>query len=109
YYRQFGYELALNLGGNRVAFKSQVPKLKEGEQEPFNIRKATVQDVPCIAELYRLGTSRSVIASVRDEAHWRYDVEGRSETSAFRGELQIIETPDGKLVGLLDHATRLWG
>ena len=34
FYRQFGYEYALDLGGKRVTYLSLIPKLKEGEFEP---------------------------------------------------------------------------
>ena len=35
YYRQFGYEMGLALGGGRAGFKPNVPLLKQGEQEPY--------------------------------------------------------------------------
>ncbi|HEY0069530.1 MAG TPA: GNAT family N-acetyltransferase [Chloroflexia bacterium] len=107
YYRQFGYEMALNLGGARVGFRHHVPKLKEGESEPYRIRRATSSDVPFIMEMYRQATSRSMVASVRDEALWRYDVEGRSEKSDFRVELRVIETPGGEPVGVLAHSRKV--
>src|SRR5262249_31077043 len=84
YYRQFGYEMTINLGGGRSMYRAQVPKLKEGEQEPYRVRLASVADVPFIMEIYRQATARSMIACVREEALWRYDIEGRSEKSDFR-------------------------
>jgi hypothetical protein len=108
YYRQFGYEMALNLDGRRQGSRSQVPRLKEGEVEAYRFRAATVDDVPFIMTMYRQAASRSVIASVRDEALWRYDIEGRSESNGFRSILRIIETPQGEPVGLLVHSWRLW-
>lgn len=109
YYRQFGYEMTINLGGNRVAFRPHVPTLKEGEEEPYRFRPATTEDIPFIMEMYRQATSRSMLASVRDEALWRYDIEGRSEKSDFRSSLRIIESTDGEAVGVLVHAPKLWG
>ena len=107
YYRQFGYEMALNLGGARVGFRPHVPKLKEGKPEPYLVRRATPSDVPFIMEMYGQAASRSMIASVRDEALWRYDLEGRSEKSDFRIELRVIETPDGEPAGVLAHSRKL--
>ena len=92
YYRQFGYEMAVNLEGSRRAFRSQVPRLKEGETEPYTVRPATTDDVPFFMEMYRQETSRSLIASTRDEAIWRYDIEGRTPMSGFSVELRVIET-----------------
>jgi predicted N-acetyltransferase YhbS len=108
YYRQFGYEMALNLGGQRVGFKSDVPALKEGE-EAYRVRRATVADVPFIMEIYARTSARSMIASVRSEANWRYDIEGRSENSAFSAPLHVIETTQGEDVGVLMHSRRLSG
>src|SRR5512143_932988 len=39
YYRLFGYEMALDLTGRRLGYEANVPKLKEGEKEPFIIRR----------------------------------------------------------------------
>jgi hypothetical protein len=108
YYRQFDYELALNLGGGRAGFRSHVPRLKEGEPEPYRFRPATTEDVPFIIEMYRRATSRSVIASVRDEALWRYDIEGRNEKSGFRPDPRVIETAEGEPAGLLVRSRKLW-
>jgi len=41
YYRQFGYEYALDLGGSRNLHVGKVPELKEDEAEPYQIRQAT--------------------------------------------------------------------
>ncbi len=109
YYRQFGYEMAVNLGGSRQGYRPNVPRLKEGEQEPYNVRKATTDDIPLIMDMYRQAASRSLIASVRDEAIWRYDLEKRTRESGFSIELRIIETLEGKPVGVLAHSWRLWG
>ena len=53
FYRQFGYEMALDLSGRRFGFEPHVPKLKKGEKEPYRIRPATEADLPFIAKTYR--------------------------------------------------------
>ena len=53
YYRQFGYEMALNLGGGRVGYRPHVPELKDGEPEPYRVRPTTVADLPCIVDRLR--------------------------------------------------------
>src|SRR5215217_6914289 len=58
YYRQFGYEFALNLSGRR--FGSQVPQLKEGESEKYLIRPAEGKDIPLLMSLYDHGCKRSM-------------------------------------------------
>ncbi len=48
-----------------------------------------------------------MLASIRDEALWRYDIKGRSEKSDFRVELRVIETPEGEPAGALVHSRKL--
>jgi hypothetical protein len=108
YYRQFGYEMAMTLGGYRVGYKPQVPKLKEGEQEPHRLRPVTELDLAFVAEVYDYGTGRYPVACVWDEALWRCELTGKSEKNADRRELRIIETSSGEPVGFLGVFPRLW-
>ena len=111
YYRQFGYEMALSLDAHRTGFRHHVPKLTHGERELYTFRPATADDLPFVVAMNQQASSRSAIAAVGDEALWRYNLEGRSDRSGFRGEARIIETaePVPRVVGLLIHSQRLWG
>ena len=109
YYKQFGYEMALDLSGGRTAFPPHVPKLKDGETEPFQFRPATVADIPTIMELYAHTSQHHAIACQRDEAMWQYELTARHEDNQVRIQIQIIETPEGEPVGYVGHAPRLWG
>jgi hypothetical protein len=108
YYRQFGYEMAMTLGGGRAAYRTQMPKLKDGEQEPYRLRPAAEADLAFIARVYEQGTRRYPVACVRDEAMWHYELSGSSEKNINRPELCMIETAAGKAVGMLAHSARLW-
>jgi hypothetical protein len=109
YYRQFGYEMALSLGGGRIGYKANVPKLKEDEAEPCRVRPATEADLPFIAGVYDHATRRHRVACVRDAALWRYELNGRSPDSVNRTELCLVETAGGEPVGFLVYTTRFWG
>ena len=61
FYRQFGYEYALDLDGKRVTYLSLIPKLKEGESEPFTLREATVEDIPLVMEYYNRRRATSIV------------------------------------------------
>ncbi len=76
YYRQFGYEYALDLGGGRTLPFSAAPKLKEGESEPYLLREATLADLPRALELYQRETARAAISTQLDLDYWRYVQEG---------------------------------
>ncbi len=108
YYRQFGYEMALDLGGGRLGYLPQVPKLKDGEQEPYLIRSARSADLPFISELYDLGCRRSLVSCIWGEAEWRYELQGKSQQNINRAELRVIETPAGEAVGIIAHPYFNW-
>jgi GNAT superfamily N-acetyltransferase len=109
FYRQFGYELAMHWGGGRSGYRANVPTLKEGSAEPFRLRRATEGDISFISTIHRRVESRSLIACLRDEPLWAYELKGRSEKSLPRRDLEVIETTDGEPVGLLATNPFLWG
>lgn len=109
FYRQFGYEMGLNLGGGRGGFEPQVPKLEEGQEEPYRIRPATGADLPWLMMMDQKARSRRMIAAVRDEAHWRNELFEKSKENVNRFEPRVIETCEGQPVGTLQHPPFVWG
>jgi hypothetical protein len=108
YYRQFGYEMTVNLGGGRLGAAFNVPKLEKDATEPFRIRPALEKDLPLVTELYRLGAQRSLLAAQWDEAMWRYELSGKSPDNVNRMEIRMIENAGGEVVGYLCHPFCLW-
>ncbi|HNB55071.1 MAG TPA: GNAT family N-acetyltransferase, partial [Anaerolineales bacterium] len=109
YYKQFGYEMALDQSGGRTAFIPHIPRLREGQAEPFTFRLATEADIPALMEIYAHTAQLHGITCQRDEAMWRYELTGRSDENLVRIQVHMIETPSGEIVGYLGHAPRLWG
>ena len=107
FYRQFGYEMGLTLGGSRAGYKRQVPKLEEGQEEACRLRPVSESDLPFIAELYAHGNRRYPVACVRDETLWRYELFGKSEKNVNRWAVSLIETSEGEPMGYLAHSTHL--
>lgn len=103
FYRQFGYEMALDLEGERLGYQAQVPPLKDGESEPYRLRPATIADLPFMAEVYEQAQRRYPIACQRTPDIWRYELDGQSENNANRLEKRILERADGEPVGYLWH------
>jgi GNAT superfamily N-acetyltransferase len=93
YYRQFGYEMALQQQGIRTGFRQNVPVLAAGQDEPFRFRPAEEADLPFLMELEARSRRRSLVAAVRDGALWRYELRGRSAGNTMRREFWIIERP----------------
>ncbi|MEW6717793.1 MAG: GNAT family N-acetyltransferase [Chloroflexota bacterium] len=107
FYRQFGYEMALPLGGGRIGYPHNVPMLGANEQEPYCIRPATEDDIPFLAQVYDVARARSLVSCVRDEGLWRYELCGRSEKNVNRAEIRVVETPEGTPAGFFVHSTFL--
>jgi len=63
YYRQFGYEMALDLFEGRTGYESQLPRLKKDEQEPYLFRPAKESDIPFLTTVNAHANHRSLILS----------------------------------------------
>jgi hypothetical protein len=107
YYRQFGYEMALDLGGRHVGFEANVPKLKDGEEESYRIRPARDDDLPFIAGLYNHAIQRHAIACVRTPEIFKYELDGQSENNSDHYQMFLIEDGSGQCVGYFQHPTWL--
>ncbi len=108
FYRQFGYDMALNLSGARRGFEPHVPALKEGETEPFNIRLAVDGDVDFILKTYESHERKQAISCKRTPEIVRYEMTGKSVLSIIRYEKMIIEDTNGKHIGYFEHPNELW-
>ena len=59
-------------------------------------------------ELDQASRRRSLLSCVRDEALWRYELDGRTHDSCQCSVLRIVETLGGEPLGYLRHPARLW-
>jgi GNAT superfamily N-acetyltransferase len=104
FYRQFGYEYALNLEGRRATYLSLIPKLKEGEQEPYTLREATAADIPFIQACYNRRRASSVVWTPVSDQYWQYEIEAwkanpeRDKTSSIQIILTVENAPKGFLM-----------
>jgi len=108
FYRQFGYEYALDLGGGRLVYFSNVPMLKEGENESYRLREMTLDDIPFASALYERDTARSLVACPRPEWLWRHMLDDSPHARAWHTPMQIIETVEGRAVGYLAPSHEIW-
>jgi hypothetical protein len=110
FYRQFGYEQGLAMGGARGGFRQHITALPAGTPEPFRVRPATVEDAEFLAGLEEAVRPRSPLSVPRDAALWRYELEGMSADNTMRRRVRVIEAgtgaprPEGERVGYLVHA-----
>ena len=106
YYRQFGYEMCLNLGGSRIGYRPNVPELKKDEEERFLFRPAKPDDIPFISKVYQIAAKRSLISCVRTEEIWRKEIFNKSEKTS--SAWMIIETQGGERLGVVCHPKEIW-
>jgi hypothetical protein len=107
FYRQFGYELAIERGGGpraRVEGLAPLPAPRAG----WCVRPAHEADIPFLIALTTGAAARAQVTVPRDAALWRYELDGKRVGSAARREIRILER-DAERVGYLAHAGELWG
>jgi GNAT superfamily N-acetyltransferase len=103
FYRQFGYEYALDLGGMRGTYLSSIPRAREGEQELLQIQEAASTDIPLIQQLYtqrRTRTQSIVWTHILDD-HWRYQLEDWKQHGSEERytSIQMIIDTQGEKIG----------
>jgi hypothetical protein len=106
YYRQYGYEMALENAASRVAHRAHLP-----EQAPpgdLRVRAATGSDAPLLLAGFHSADRRHVLSCVRDEAFCRYELTQRDPGSAQRREVKIVENATGDALAVFAHLPVLW-
>ena len=109
FYRQFGYEMALELGGGPRLYTTGLAAAVKQDPPPYRVRPAATADAAFLAATSAHAGHRYLVTAPRDEAAWRYIIGGRSAASAAHNELRIIESQGGEPVGYLEYPPRLWG
>lgn len=99
YYRQFGYEMALNLGGSRQLFWARPGNSDKVEKESYQIRPVTAEDIPLLHDLYREHLAGSPVTRLRDDAQWHYEMFTTHPKSFWFLKPRLIETLDGRVIG----------
>jgi hypothetical protein len=90
YYRQFGYEYALDLEGARSLPLSAIPRLAAGQAEPFRLREATLDDIPLLGNLYDRDRAYALTSTRIDAAYWRWMLAGMHPEAAERWRVCMI-------------------
>jgi predicted N-acetyltransferase YhbS len=106
FYRRFGYEPALQVAAVKSGPASAFALLQDEEQEQFRFRQADENDVALICKFYEQSTRRSMLAAIRDEALWRYEL-SRERGSDYIHDIVVIESESGNPVGVLAHLNQI--
>jgi len=95
YYRQFGYEMALDLGGGRLLPIGKIKDKPVDQDEQYILRRATLDDLPFLETMYGQLCAGSLIACVRDKRIWNYEVGAEQIIPEIRRNLWIVQTLSG--------------
>ena len=115
FYRQFGYEYALDLEGGRIVYPATIPAAPAATDEAYRLRDATPDDIPFMRELYNQHRTTNAVSTEIPEAYWRYTFAPFGTPNAPQGEfnrqwrLRIITDRAGVACGYVRTGTMLWG
>ncbi len=100
YYRQFGYEMAVQRHGGLDLPPSALPKeMPEG----LRVREAIQGDAAFIARTYDHAMRRYRLTCNRDESFWEFELAGREGFTTVSRKLEIVETVDGEPRAVFNH------
>ncbi|MFN2189633.1 MAG: GNAT family N-acetyltransferase, partial [Candidatus Promineifilaceae bacterium] len=105
YYRQFGYEMAVNLSGRRVLPWEKVTDLPDGRAEKYIMRPAQEDDIPNLLSLYNKNCSTSLIKCQRDERIMRHELNRPLSFGFAARNRTIVETGGGDIAGYFEFIT----
>jgi hypothetical protein len=97
FYRQFGYDFILPLGGGINLPAAAVPEAPEGQAPRYTLRQATPADMPMLLGFYSAMVEGQCVGSVMTPEIWCYQ-DGVAEDSPERLITYVIER-DGDGVG----------
>jgi len=108
FYRQFGYEYALNLGGRCTTNLSLIPQAKE--PEPYVLRDAGEADISFILSLYDRRRRESIVSMPMEERWLRYHIKTWNVIETDDNwHLQIVSDRVGTAMGFLLTPVVRWG
>jgi GNAT superfamily N-acetyltransferase len=110
FYRQFGYEFALDLEGGRTIPLSAIPKTPT--DTPFSLRVWAAEDfpgdLPRLQALYEGFARGKLITCLRPDDHWRHRYLAQDPQSISHRWLCVI-TRAGAIVGYAVILAETWG
>ena len=106
FYRQFGYEMGLDLEGGHDFFWSRPGNDKKVAEEKYRWRPATPDDIPVLHELYAAHCQESLIACIRDDAQWGYVAFTAHKEGFMYLNAHMVETEGGTAVGYVSYYPR---
>jgi len=108
FYRQFGYEYALDLEGARCVPLSLIPALGAGAEEPYRLRKATAEDMRRLISLQDTRRQVMLLWDVKPESFWSHHLIELADNQipSKRSEFQVMVDRGGDVVSYVYVGTK---
>ncbi|MCE7984775.1 MAG: GNAT family N-acetyltransferase [Caldilinea sp. CFX5] len=117
FYRQFGYEYVLDLGGQRRVAIAALAGLKAEQAPAYTLRPATHDDIPNLLTWYNQPRPANLVWHETAADYWRYHIaawedpvvqkEGPTRVGLF-GPIHIVVDPQGRDCGYTWLAVKRW-
>ena len=105
-YRDFGYQPALDNNGGmnsggRVALRPFLPRLADGEEEPFSVHPAAPADLPFVRDLFAQSRRRYCLAVEESPAVWEFLLRGGKPGYNRWYDLRVVRDQTKQLAGFV--------
>lgn len=108
FYRQFGYEYAMPLEPHWRVDLDTIAHPEPAEPQRYQVRPATIGDVPVLARLYDENAAQLDIRTERNEDVWRYLL-GPSTQTEMAADTWLVLGADGTAAGYVRVAQHGFG
>jgi predicted N-acetyltransferase YhbS len=101
FYRQFGYEYALDLWDRCNIPVIDIPPLAENVSDRFSLRDAVLADIPLIQQLYENQRRKGLVSLRIDEQWWLHQIQTWSDDPSrnINSHIQMIVDQAAKPLG----------
>ena len=109
-YREFGYELCLDLGGGYRIYPSNFPELADDQTVHFSLHPPTTdEDRLFVRRLHEENTEQMLFSIEVDDEIWSNEFDGYSDGSDGKFHWLVIKDKSGQHVGYIQHNHIFWG
>jgi GNAT superfamily N-acetyltransferase len=103
FYRQFGYEYALDERGRVTVALGMLPEEPAGSEVPYRLRQARDDDIPSIAACHRRQQASYLVSRRLSDSYWKYYIDAEHESGPLWSDerLRVIEARGGDFCGFV--------
>lgn len=109
FYRQFGYEIAVELGGSHSAYEVHVKTAAKADHEGRGVRPAGLDDIPFLQACYQASASRYLLHSSLSSEYWETELSKKHPDNLEKPGIFILETAEKQPAGFFIVSSEMDG